>query len=78
MSEIRDIILSKMRTSGMTVYRLSKMVEGKVPQRTIYDFLNGTTDTTTAVASVLMDALGLTICDKQKSRKGRRPRKEKL
>jgi plasmid maintenance system antidote protein VapI len=62
-----------MKKSGLTTYRLCKMLEGKVPKRTIYDFLSGKTDTTTEVACILMEALGLKITT---NKKGKRPRKE--
>jgi predicted transcriptional regulator len=74
MSKIRDLILKRMRKSGLTTYRLCKMVEGKVPRRTVYDFLSGKKDTTTKVAWTLMQALGLQITHKAK--KGKRPGKE--
>jgi len=76
MSKIRDIILKQMQTSGLTIYRISKMVEGKVPQRTVYDFLSGKTDASTEVASAILDALGLKIIDKSNVTRGKRPRKE--
>ena len=74
MSKIRDMILKEMKKAGLTIYRVSKMVEGKVPQCTVYDFLSGKTDTTTEVACILMQALGLQI--KRKPKRGKRPRKE--
>jgi plasmid maintenance system antidote protein VapI len=77
MSKIREIILKEMRKSGLTTYRLCKMVEGKVPERTVYDFLSGKKDTTTRVAWTLMKALGLTIKTKSNVKRGKRPRKEK-
>jgi hypothetical protein len=40
------------------------MVEDKVPQRTVYDFLSGNSDTTSEVVWILMEALGLTITTK--------------
>lgn len=76
MSKIRDAILRQMRKSGFTIYRVSKMVEDKIPQRTVYDFLCGETDASTEVASTIMDALGLTINTKSNVKRGRRPRKE--
>jgi len=76
MSKIREIILKEMRKSGLTTYRLCKMVEGKIPKRTVYDFLSGKKDTTTKVAWTLMKELGLTVTRKSNVRRGRRPRKE--
>ena len=75
MSVIRDTILKRMNELGITTYRLSKMVEGKVPQRTVYAFIKGEFDASTEVASALMDALGLTISVKKNVKRGRRPRK---
>jgi predicted transcriptional regulator len=76
MSKIRDIILSHMNASNVSIYRISKMVEGKVAQRTVYDFLSGKSDTSTEVAWILMDALGLTITNKNIVKRTKRPRKE--
>jgi len=67
MSKIRDIILKQMLNSGLTIYRVSKIVEDEVPQRTIYDFLSGKTDTTAEVVWILLEALGLTITTKQRT-----------
>jgi plasmid maintenance system antidote protein VapI len=67
MSKIRDIILKQMLNSGLTIYRVSKIVEDEVPQRTIYDFLSGKTDTTAEVVWRLLEALGLTITTKQRT-----------
>jgi hypothetical protein len=61
MSEIRNIILKHMIDSGLTIYRVSQMVENRVPQRTVYDFLSGKTDTTTEVAWAIINALRMTI-----------------
>jgi plasmid maintenance system antidote protein VapI len=74
MSKIREIIRREMQKSGLTTYRLCKMVEGRVPRRTVYDFLSGRTDTTTEVAWTLMQALGLQI--RHSTKRGKRPRKE--
>lgn len=76
MSAIRQAILKEIQKSGMTIYKVAKMVEGKVPQRTVYAFLRGEEDSLTATASVIMNALGLTITRKSKLKKGTRPRKE--
>jgi hypothetical protein len=76
MSEIRDAILKEMRKSGMTIYQVAKLVEDRVPQRTVYAFLTGEKDTGTETASVLMRALGLTLTKRHTVKRGRRPRKE--
>jgi hypothetical protein len=69
MSKIRRAILSRMHELGLTTYRVSKMVEGRVPQRTVYDFLSGKTDASTEVASAIIEALGLKISTKANKRK---------
>ena len=76
MSTIREAILKEIRKSGMTIYKVAKMVEDEVPQRTVYAFLRGEEDSLTATASVIMNALGLTVTKKFKLKKGKRPRKE--
>jgi hypothetical protein len=65
-----------MRKADLTTYRVWKMVEGKVPKRTIYDFLSGKSDTSTEVSWILMEALGLTITNKSNVKRGKCPRKE--
>ncbi len=76
MSAIRRAILKEIQKSGMTIYKVAKMVEDKVPQRTVYAFLRGEEDSLTATASVIMNALGLKVTKKSKLKKGTRPRKE--
>ncbi len=77
MSMIRDVILKRIEELDITTYRLSKMVDGKIPQRTVYAFCSGDNDATSEVVSVLMEALGLTITVKRNVKRGRSPRKEK-
>jgi hypothetical protein len=76
MSEIREAILKHMNKSGMTIYQVGKLVEGKVPQRTIYAFLTGEKDAGTRTASIIMKALGLTVTTKPIVKRGKSPRKE--
>jgi hypothetical protein len=61
MGQIRDSILKQMLRSELTIYQVSKMVEDKVPRRTVYAFLTGEKDTGTEAASIIMRALGLTV-----------------
>jgi hypothetical protein len=61
MSEIRDVILKKMLSLGLTIYQVAKLVEGRIPKRTVYAFLSGEKDTGTETASIIMQELGLTI-----------------
>ncbi|MHC4105871.1 MAG: hypothetical protein ACYSR9_13090 [Planctomycetota bacterium] len=58
--------MEQMLKSGLTIYQVSKMVKGKVPQRTVYAFLTGEKDAGTETASIIMNALGLTIKTKTK------------
>lgn len=69
MSKIRDAILSRMAELDLTTYRVSKMVEGKVPQRTVYAFLSGEVDASSEVVSILMNALELTITPRTKKKR---------
>ncbi len=46
---------------NLSIHQVSKMVESKIPRRTVYAFLTGEKDTATKTASVLMDTLGLTV-----------------
>jgi len=72
MSEIRKAILKQMQKSNLTIYQVAKLVKGKVPQRTVYAFLRDEQDTVTKVASILMDALGITLeTTKRKRKQGR-------
>ncbi len=59
MTMIRDTILKQMLKLRLTIHEVSKLVEGKVPQRTVYAFLTGEKDTGTKTASIIMKALGL-------------------
>lgn len=67
MGTIRDSILEEMSKLHLTIYQLSNMVRHKIPQRTVYAFLTGEKDMGTETASVIMEALGLTVkCDSKK------------
>lgn len=61
MSDIRNAILQQMSSLGLTIYQVSKMVEGCIPKRTVYAFLSGEKDTGTVTASILMETLGLKV-----------------
>jgi len=69
MSEIRKQILKQMQKSGLTIYQVAKMVEDKVPQRTVYAFLTREKDTGTKTASIILRAIGLEIKEKQQKGK---------
>jgi len=67
MGKIRDAILEEMLRQKLTIYQVSNMVRHKIPQRTVYAFLTGEKDTGTETASIIMEALRLTV--KQESKK---------
>jgi len=73
MSEIREAILKQMKKRNMTIYQVAKLVEGKLPQRTVYAFLTGEKDAKTKTASIILKAMGLKITTNMR---GKRPRKE--
>jgi len=75
MSKLRDAILNRMNELDVTTYRLSKMVEDRVKQRTVYTFISGEADASSEVVSALMQALDLEITVKGNVKRGRRPRK---
>jgi len=68
--------LQRMKELDLTTYRISKLVEGRVPQRTVYAFLSGNNDASCQVASTIMERLELTITSKSTIKRGKRPRKE--
>ena len=51
--------------------QLSEMLKGKIPRRTIYDFLSCETDARSEVVSAIIEALGLEIVPKQGKKKAR-------
>ncbi len=61
MRKIRDFILEEMSKRHLTIYQVSNMVRHKIPQRTVYGYLTGEKDTGTETASIIMEALGLTV-----------------
>ena len=71
MTIIRKAIIRRMEELNLNPNRLSEMLKGSIPRRTIYDFLSGKTDARTEVASALMQALGLELRPaKKKAKKG--------
>ena len=71
MSEIRKAILKQMQKSNLTIYQVAKLVEGEIPQRTVYAFLRDEQDTVTKTASIIMNALGITMTATKMKKKGR-------
>jgi predicted transcriptional regulator len=71
MTMIRKAIIKRMAELNLNPNQLSEMLKGKIPRRTIYDFLSGSTDARTEVASELMKALKLELVPKRHKRKTR-------
>jgi hypothetical protein len=67
MDMIKKAILTEMKRRGWTCYRLSKELEGKLPQRTVYAYLSdkegsvNKRDISAERVSVILKALGLKI-----------------
>ncbi len=72
MLDLRQAILDQIEKSGMTINHVAKLVEGKIPRRTVYAYLRGEEDSLSKTVSVLLEAVGLTITTKR----AMRPRKE--
>lgn len=80
MGQIRDSILKQMLKLELTIYQVSKKVEGKISQRAVYTFLTGEKDMATEKASILMEALGLKVKvdpDRKEYLRAERMKKEK-
>jgi hypothetical protein len=65
MTMIRKAIKKRMNELKLTTNQLTKMLKGKIPRRTIYDFLSGETDARTEVASELLKVLGIELISKK-------------
>ena len=76
MTMIRKAIIKRMKDLNLNPNKLSEMLKGKIPRRTIYDFLSAKTDARSEVVSALMKILGLEIKTKAIKKRGKRPRKE--
>jgi hypothetical protein len=71
MTMIRKAIIERMIELKLNANQLSVKLKDKIPRQTIYDFLTGTTDARTEVASELMKVLWLEIKPKKPKRKAR-------
>ena len=61
MTMIREAIIKRMNELNLNPNLLSEMLKGRIPRRTIYDFLSGKTDARTEVVGALMKVLGLEL-----------------
>lgn len=66
---IRKAIIKRMDELNLNPNRLSKMLKGKIPRQTIYDFLSEKTDARSEVVSELIKALELELKPKKSKRK---------
>jgi len=71
MSEIREKILEQMRQQGLTIHAVAKLVEGRVPRRSVYTYLSAGKDTSSDRAAIIMKAVGLTVTRVKKTKKGK-------
>jgi hypothetical protein len=62
---IRNAIKKRMNELKLTTNQLSVMLKGKIPRRTIYNFLSDNIDARTEVASEIMEVLGLELTPKK-------------
>ena len=70
MTMIRKAIIKRMTELKLTTNQLTEKLKGRIPRRTIYDFLSGKTDARTEVASEIMKVLGIELISKKHKRKG--------
>ena len=57
-----------MKELNLNPNQLSEKLKGRIPRRTIYDFLSGKTDARSEVVSELMKVLELELKPKKKKR----------
>jgi len=72
---IRQVILEELNRKGWTIYRFAGELESKVSKRVVYQYLSEKQDTSTESASIMLEALGLTITNKSNVKRGGRHRK---
>ena len=59
--DIRRAILNEMDERDLTRYRVMKLLDGRVPQTTLYGFLRGEHPVNSDALGHIMGAVGLTI-----------------
>ncbi len=69
MAMIRKAIIKRMNELKLNPNQLSVTLKGRIPRRTIYDFLSGKTDARSEVVSELIKVLGLELVAKKKPKK---------
>jgi len=76
MLDLRQAILKQIKKNGLTINQVAKLVEGKIPRRTVYAYLRGEEDSLSSMVSILMDAVGLTITTTKRARRLRKEQKK--
>ncbi len=76
MLDIRQAILEQIEKSGMTINQVAKLVEGKIPRRTVYAYLREEEDSLSKTVSVLLEAVGLTITTTKRAKRLRKEQKK--
>ena len=72
---LRDTILKRMADLDLTINQVAVMLKGRIPRRTIYEYLSGRSDARSEVVSEIMNVLNLIIIVKPLKR-AKSPRKE--
>lgn len=57
----RKIINERLKLDRVTIYRLSRRLRGRVSERTLYDYLNGKTDTSTESLAAILEVMDFQI-----------------
>ncbi len=76
MLDCRQAILDQIEKSGMTINQLAKLVEDKVPRRTVYAYLRNEEDSLSKTVSILLEAVGLTITTTKRAKRSRKEQKK--
>ena len=76
MLDIRQAILDQIEKSGITINQVAKLVEGKIPRRTVYAYLREEEDSLSKTVSVLLEAVGLTITTTKRAKRLRKEQKK--
>jgi hypothetical protein len=66
---IRKTLIKRMHEMDLNPNQLSEMLDGRIPRRTIYDFLSGKSDARSEVVAALMEVLELELKPKGKKRR---------
>lgn len=63
MSDVRAIVVARMKSLGWSPYRLAKAVRDHMTPQTVYGFVSGDSEMKTDALGHLLDALGLEVAE---------------